>query len=384
MARAHVHGPMMMGSASRSVRMSAALHGQLVERLRLSVFRAQPQPTPEPQRTDARARGAGPVVSPVTILSNPPPPPTPIGLIAGGGGLPMLIAKNLRAAGHPVHGLGLANQYDTDLPNLCSTFRDVGVLRLGSWGKVLSRLGVHHAIMVGKVDKARLMHDPLRLLKNVPDWRTIVSWHKHLRKDRRSHALLAAVADELDRFGVTLLDSTAPIPDELSDMGVMTRRQPTGEQRADVEFAWPAMAHLLRLDIGQSIAVRERDVIAVEAVEGTDRMIERAGRLCRAKGWTLCKAARLGHDRRSDVPTVGPNTIRTLHAAGAGCLALAAGEVIMLDKAEMVRLADKLGIAIVGVEPALSLWQHNPDAVAEVKLPGVPNSGIAGSLRKKG
>lgn len=344
----------------------------------MSVFRTQPDPdtTTQPNRLtrDALVGGesfsAQPVqlpanveltslvppakdtfVGPVTILQDLPPGNTPVGLIAGGGGLPKLIAKNLRAAGHPVHGLGLMGQYDPDLPNLCSSFREAGVLKVGQWGKVLSRQGVHHAIMVGKVDKARLMHDPLRMLKNVPDWRTILIWYKILRKDRRSHALLGAVAGELERWGVALLDSTAPIPDEMSHLGVMTRTKPTTEQAADIEWAWPKMTTLLRLDIGQSIAVRELDIIAVEAVEGTDRMIERAGRLCRTRGWTLIKAARLGHDKRADVPTVGVNTIRTLHAAGAGCLALTAGEVIMLDKDEMIRLADKLGVAIVGIEP---------------------------------
>lgn len=307
-----------------------------------------------------------PVVRPVTILADPPPPPTPIGLIAGGGGLPMLIAKNLRAAGHPVHGLGLCGQYDPDLPGLCSTFNEVGVLRIGGWGRTLSRLGTHHAIMVGKVDKARIMHDPLRLLKNLPDTRLLVAWYRHLRKDRRSHAVLSAVADELDRWGVTLLDSTTPIPDELADLGVMTKKQPTAEQAANIDFGWPLLAQMLRLDIGQAIAVREHDVIAVEAVEGTDRMIERAGRLCRTKGWVLLKGARLGHDRRADVPTVGPTTIRTLHAAGAGCMALASRDVIMLDKAEMIRMADKLGIALIGVEPYSALW-HSDQQRVEVK-----------------
>mgnify|MGYP000405347788 CR=1 FL=1 len=289
---------------------------------------------------------------PLTILADPPPPPTAIGLIAGGGGLPLLIARSLRSAGHPVHGLGLANQFDLELPSLCSTFREVGLLRVGSWGRILSRLGVHHAIMVGKVDKAKLMHDPWRVVKNIPDLRAIGAWYKHLRRDRRSNAVLNAVADELDRCGVTLLDYTSPIPDELAHAGVMTRRQPTVDQRADIDFVWPLLAQTLRLDIGQAIAVRERDVIAVEAVEGTDRMIERVGKLCRSKGWTLVKGARAGHDRRADVPTVGVNTLRNLHAHGAGCIALAAGDVIMLDKPDMIELADKLGIAIVGVPAA--------------------------------
>jgi UDP-2,3-diacylglucosamine hydrolase len=293
-------------------------------------------------------------LAPLTILADPPAPPTAIGLIAGGGGLPLLIAKSLREAGHPVHGLGLANQYDATLPNLCSSFREVGLLRVGSWGRILSRLGVHHAIMVGKVDKAKLMHDPWRIFRNIPDLATMGVWYRRLRKDRRSHAVLTALADELDRCGVTLLDSTAPIPAEMAHAGVMTQRQPTPE------FVWPLLAQTLRLDIGQAIAVRERDVIAVEAVEGTDRMIQRVGQLCRAKGWTLVKGARAGHDRRADVPTVGINTIKNLHAHGGGCLALAANDVIMLDKDEMVRLADKLGIAIVGVPAAQGIGIARP------------------------
>ncbi|GIK19848.1 MAG: hypothetical protein AMXMBFR77_05660 [Phycisphaerales bacterium] len=288
----------------------------------------------------------------LTILPDPPPPPTPVGLIAGGGRLPILVAQGLSAAGHPVHGLGLARQYDAALPPLCATFREVGLLRVGSWGRTLAKIGVHHAIMVGRVDKARLMHDPLRILRYVPDWRTAVAWFRHLRHDRRSSAVLTAIAEELEHWGVSLMDSTAPIPDQLSTAGVMTRRRPTAEQAADIDFVWPLLMQMLRLDVGQAIAVRERDVIAVEAVEGTDRMIERAGQLCRAKGWTLCKGARAGHDRRSDVPTVGVRTIELLHEAGGRCLAVAAGDVIMLDKDQMIRRADELGIAVVGVPTA--------------------------------
>lgn len=280
-----------------------------------------------------------------------PPPPTAIGLIAGGGGLPILIAKSLRGMGHPVHGLGLSSQYEPELPSLCDSFREVGVLRMGSWGKILSSLGIRHAIMVGKVDKAKLMHDPWRLFRHIPDWHTAKAWYKHLRGDMRSHVMLGVVADELGHFGVQLLDSTAPIPDQMAPAGVMTKRQPTNEQWGDIEFVWPLLQQALRLDIGQSIAVRERDVIAVEAVEGTDRMIERAGKLCRKKGWTLCKAARVGHDRRADVPTIGINTIKNLYVCGGRCLALASGDVIMLEREEVIELADRLGVAIVGLTP---------------------------------
>lgn len=293
-----------------------------------------------------------PMTGTLTILPDPPPPPTPVGLIAGSGRLPVLVAEGLRALGHPVHALGLSVGIDPALPSMCATFRKVGVLRVGSWGPALRRQGVSHAIMVGRVDKPGFMYNPWRIAANVPDIRTLVTWFRHLRHDRRSHAVLKAIADELGRSGVHLMDSTVPIRDALAEPGVMTRRQPTGEQRADIAFAWPILAQMLRLDVGQSIGVRHRDVVAVEAAEGTDRMIERTAALCPGGGWTLCKGARGGHDRRSDVPTVGPQTIENLARAGAGCLAVAAGDVIMIDKPTMLDLADRLGIAIVGVPPA--------------------------------
>lgn len=306
----------------------------------------------------------------LTILPDPPPPPTGIGLIAGGGRLPVLVAEGLRRMGHAVHALGLAAQYDQDLPTHCTTFREVGLLRIHSWAKAFCRLGVHHAVMVGRVDKAKVMHDPWRIWKSLPDLTTAIGWIKHLRHDKRSHAVLSMIADHLDSQGVALLDSTCSIPDQMAAEGVMTRKQPTREQREDMDFVWPLLADLLRLDIGQSIVVRERDVIAVEAVEGTDRMIERVGALCRAKGWTLCKGSRAGHDRRSDVPTVGINTLKKMRENGGGCLALAAGDVIMLEREKMIDVADELGIAIVGVPTAQSIAAVRSSAILESAYAG--------------
>lgn len=288
----------------------------------------------------------------LTILPDLPPSPTPIGLIAGGGRLPIKVAEGLRAIGHPIHALGLLDQFDPELPALCTTFQSVGVLRVGSWCRLLRKARVQHAIMVGRVDKAKIMYDPWRLVRHLPDWATLIGWYKHLRHDKRSHAVLGVIADELSRSGIQLLDSTAPIPDQIATAGVMGKLPPDANQRGDVSFAWPLLTQILRLDIGQAISVRERDVIAVEAIEGTDRMIERSGQLCRKVGWTLCKGARAGHDRRSDVPTVGVTTIQNLHAAGGRCLALAAGDVIMIDKPAVLELADRLGIAVLGVPAA--------------------------------
>lgn len=285
----------------------------------------------------------------LAILPDPPQPPAPIGLIAGGGDLPMFIAKGLSEMGHEVHGLGLHRQYEEHLPEMCTSFRDVGLLRMRSWGKRLHKMGVHHAIMVGKVDKAKLMHQRWKLVKNIPDVTTAMAWYKHLRHDRRSHAVLKVIADELDKNGVSLIDSTFPIMNQLSEPGVMTTTNPTSNQRADIEFVWPLLTELLRLDIGQSLTVRDRDVISVEAVEGTDQMIARTGGLCPRGGWTLVKGARAQHDRRSDVPTVGIQTLENMHKHGGSCLAIAAGDVIMLDRFAMLERADELGISIYGV-----------------------------------
>ena len=221
------------------------------------------------------------------------------------------------------------------------------------------------------------MHTRLRFLRNLPDRRTAIMWYKHLRHDRRSHAVLRRVAGELEHQGVSLIDSTIPIQDQLAQPGVMTIKQPSEEQRADIELVWPLLTELLRLDIGQSLSVRDRDVIAVEAVEGTDRMIERTGSLCKRPGWTLAKGARAQHDRRSDVPTVGTQTIENLADKGGRCLAIAAGDVIMLDRIEMIERADELGVSIIGVPVS-----HTPltrSGATEIQDPAFdPTSAIRG------
>ena len=117
---------------------------------------------------------------------------------------------------------------------------------------------------------------------------------------------------------------------------------------ADVEFGWPLLRQAVELDIGQSMAVRDRDVIAVEAIEGTDAMIDRAGQLCRARGWTLLKTAEAAHDRRADVPTIGVATIERVAAAGCRCIALGSGKVILVDRPAVIAAADRLGVAILG------------------------------------
>lgn len=287
----------------------------------------------------------------IAVLPDPPAPPSSIGLVAGGGRLPVLVAEGMKAAGHSVRCVGLTGMYEPSLADLCDEIREAPALRIGSWVHHLKAMGAQHAVMVGKVDKAAIMYSWRTIVRNRPDLRVVRAWFG-ARNDRRSNRLLAFVAEEMAKEGVHLIDSTTHITDHMAFEGPMTSRGLTSGQRTDAEFGWPLLRELLRLDIGQAIAVKDGDVIAVEAVEGTDRMIRRAGELCRKTGWILIKAARAGHDRRSDVPTIGRQTIELLHECGGRGIVLTAGDVIVLDRPETLALADKLGVAVHGISPA--------------------------------
>lgn len=273
----------------------------------------------------------------------------PLGIIAGAGRLPVLEAQGARAAGRQVVCVGFAGHHDADLPDHCDRFARAGYLQMGRWVRLLRKWGADEAVMIGRVAKQN-MYNPLHLLAQLPDLRTIRVWYRDCRHDRRSQTLLTAVADELFRSGIELIDTTRYIPEHLAESGVMTRHKPTAAQEADIALGWPVLMRMNDLEIGQAIAVKDRDIIAVEAMEGTDRMIARAGELCRGKGWTLLKAAGPGKDMRFDVPTVGVQTIENLQAAGATCLAVSAGVVILAEKDRVIAAADAAGIAIVGME----------------------------------
>ena len=269
-----------------------------------------------------------------------------LGIIAGKGRLPVVIAEGMRAAGHRVCGVGLKDFHDPEFREACDDFKEAGVLQIGRWIRLCRRHGARQAVLAGTVEKVR-MHDPWRVLRNIPDWRTIDIWYRRLRHDKRSSILLRTVADELTRSGVELIDSTKYIPDHLALEGVMTRNEPA--HPGDIVFGWGILEQSVEWEIGQAITVRELDVIGVEAIEGTDRLIERSGGLCPRGGWTLLKTASREHDMRADVPTIGLNTIEMLARHGANCLAVGAGRTILLDRPKVIEAAERAGIAIVGV-----------------------------------
>ena len=271
----------------------------------------------------------------------------PLGLIAGEGAFPVLVARGARAAGRRVVCAAFAGHAWPDLATEVDRLEWVGLLRFNQWIRVLRSQGCREAVIVGRVNKAE-MYDRWRYFRYIPDWRSLRLIWRVWRHDGRPQAILQALVGEMAQAGITLIDSTKYCTEHLATAGVMTRRQPTDAQWADVRFGFEICRTISRLDIGQCIAVLNRDVIAVEALEGTNAMIQRAGELCRVGGWTLIKVANAAQDMRVDVPTVGTTTIEKLAAARASCLVLEPGQTILLEKPKVLELADRHKIAVIG------------------------------------
>jgi len=271
-----------------------------------------------------------------------------LGLIAGQGRLPFLVAKGAKKAGLKVICAGLTDSVEPELARYVDVFFNAAIARPGGWMRKLRRHGVRDTIMVGRVAKTKI-YTPWRLVKYLPDWRALRIWYWRLRKqDKRNDSVLNAIADELASGGIILVDSTQYCKDSMADDGVMTRTRPPASVLADIEFGWPMVMEVGRLDIGQAIAVKEREIIAVEAIEGTAEMIVRAGQLCKKGAWTLLKSAKPKQDMRFDVPCIGPDTIESLAKNKACCVVVEKHKTIIIDKQKTLELADKLGIAVVG------------------------------------
>ncbi|HVJ66847.1 MAG TPA: UDP-2,3-diacylglucosamine diphosphatase LpxI, partial [Caulifigura sp.] len=172
---------------------------------------------------------------------------------------------------------------------------------------------------------------------------------RHCTRDKKDDTLLLAVIREFERDGIHFHSALDYCPELLVKHGFLTRRQPTAAQWKDIRFGWEMAKEMGRLDVGQTVIVHDTAVIAVEAIEGTDECIRRAGKLCRRGGLTVVKVAKPNQDRRFDVPTIGTQTLQTMREAGCRVLAIEAGMTILLDEAEVIGLADKLGIAIVSL-----------------------------------
>lgn len=271
--------------------------------------------------------------------------PEPIGLLAGAGRFPIYFAEKARAAGIPVICAGIRGMADPILESICDRFFWRRLAGVGGVIRGFRREGVRRWTMAGKVHKV-MAFSAWRYLNLLPDLRTLYVWLRTLRHDRRDDAIMLTMIDEFAKDGLACESALELCPELLVRAGTLTRRSPTIEEEADMRFGWDMAREMGRLDIGQSVMVRERVVIAVEAIEGTDAAIRRAGELSR-RGFVVVKVAKPEQDMRFDVPTIGTATIETIHQAGGTALAIEANRTIILDEEETVALADRYGISIV-------------------------------------
>ena len=267
-----------------------------------------------------------------------------LGLIAGNGRFPFLVLDAARGAGHDVTVIAIKEEAIPDLEDLAARPPAAALhwVSLGQLGKCISLLkdsGVTQALMAGQVKHTKLFADI------VPDM-TLLGVLMRL-KARNTDALIAGVADALRDHGITLIDSTAFLAPLLASAGVLTKRRPTDDEQADLEFGYRVADSIAGLDIGQTIAVKSGAVVAVEAMEGTDAVIARAGHLA-GSGVRIVKVAKPNQDMRFDVPVIGVSTIEAMTAAGATLLSVDAGKTLMIDGDAIIRAADEAGICVVG------------------------------------
>lgn len=274
--------------------------------------------------------------------------PAPVGLLAGAGRFPILFAQKARELGLPVVCVGIADMADPALASVCTEFHWLRRLSLGFVVRTFRRGGVTRWTMAGKYHK-HVLFRPWKWVRLLPDWRAARMWLNRRRRDNKDDSLLLAVIDEFRKDGLECVSALDLCPELLVRDGVLTKRKPTDRELADVRFGWTLAREMGRLDIGQSVMVRDRACIAVEAIEGTDKCIERAGELCGRAAFAVVKVAKPNQDMRFDVPTVGPQTIATMTKAGATVLGIEAGKTILLDETETLAAADRAGIAIVAL-----------------------------------
>ncbi|HWP42460.1 MAG TPA: UDP-2,3-diacylglucosamine diphosphatase LpxI [Blastocatellia bacterium] len=277
-----------------------------------------------------------------------PPDPRPLtpdvryGLIAGNGRFPFLILEGARARGVEMVVAAIKEETEPEIEALASRIEWIGVGQLGRLIRFFKREQVTHAIMAGQVK-----HHQIFRLNALPDLRMVRLLARLSTKNTDS--LIGAVAAELAREGITLAESTIFLEQLLAREGVLSRRAPAKEELADIEYGLEVAREIARLDLGQTIAVKDRAVVAVEAMEGTDAVIARAGEITRRRPFVVVKVARPDQDMRFDVPVIGPPTIENMARAGATAISVTAGKTLLFDQEDLIALADKYQISIIGV-----------------------------------
>lgn len=275
-----------------------------------------------------------------------------VGLIAGWGRYPIVVAEKLVANGYEVHCLGIKGHYDPVLSDLCTDLKEVGVAKVGAHIRYFKKHGIQHATMAGKVFKT-LLFEKWAIWKHLPDltfWRYFSKQFLLKSSDKKDDTLLGTYTDAFQKHGIELAPATNYAPDLLVKKTLLAKRRLSKAEMKDVEFGWNLAKQMGGLDVGQSVAVKAQAVLAVEAVEGTDECIRRAGTLCASGGFTVVKVAKPQQDMRFDVPTIGVGTLQTIKEAGGTVLAVEADKTIIIDEGEVFAFANQNGIKVIAID----------------------------------
>jgi hypothetical protein len=264
-----------------------------------------------------------------------------IGLIAGNGTFPIAFAKAAKQKGIQV--IAVAHEGET-LPELAQWVDGIFWIKVGQLGKLISifkEQGVKDVMMAGGIKKTHFFSGA------VPDLRGIAFLAKMVYK--KDDSILRGVAAELESEGITVRESTLYLDSILAAPGVLTKQKPSKSEQQDIDFGWQMAKEIGKLDIGQTVLVKDRAVLAVEAIEGTDEAIRRGGSLC-GQGAVVVKVCKPQQDLRFDLPAIGTQTIKIMAQVKASCLAIEAGKTIIIEREAVIADADKAGISIVAIQ----------------------------------
>jgi DUF1009 family protein len=283
-------------------------------------------------------------------MGNPHPPNSsaanssgPWGLIAGNGRFPFLVLEGARSQGIDMAVIALREEASKDLENAAKRLHWVSIGELGRTIDLLHEEGVTRAVMAGQVK-----HNKLFSIR--PDWRFTKLLLTLARKNTDS--LIGAVARELESEGIQLVDSTEFLKPLVPQPGVLTKRGPDARESEDMAYGLSVARHIAAMDLGQTVVIRDRACVAMEAMEGTDETIERAARISGGAELTVGKVSKPGQDMRFDVPVIGLSTVEVMKRCRVTALAVDAHRTLLLDRAQLIAAADAAGITIQAFEPA--------------------------------
>jgi DUF1009 family protein len=288
--------------------------------------------------------------------------PQQVGLIAGWGRYPIYLAEALKQQGTKVFCLGVVNHADSKLREICDIYAPLGLGRLQTAFRFFRKHGLTQGTMAGKINK-RLLLEPMLIWRQLPDFYTLQLFAPMFLtrcKDCKDDTLLGTVVNAFGDNGIQLLPGTDLVPDLLVKRQKLTRRGPNAVEWKDICFGWTIAKEMGRLDIGQSVCVCNQAVLAVEAIEGTDECIRRAGSLSPAKGFVVVKVAKPQQDMRFDVPTFGLLTLQTMYESGARALAIDADRTIFIDRQDVVDFANLHNIVIVSIQEDDCIREKSP------------------------